>query len=88
MPKSIKTHTLRFPWVSSTSTTRPTPTSLKPEMNADVYYSIAGDDADFLIGGDIASLDFRTRLKNLQMPTLILAGRFDRVCSSQVLYPV
>jgi proline iminopeptidase len=49
------------------------------DINADVYYSIAGDDADFLIGGDIAKLDFRTQLKNLRMPTLILAGRFDRV---------
>jgi len=50
-----------------------------PEINPDVYYTIAGDDCDFLIGGDIANLDFRTQLKNLQMPTLILAGRFDRV---------
>ena len=50
------------------------------EINPDVYYSIAGDDADFLIGGDIAKLDFRTQLKNLSMPTLILASRFDRVC--------
>ena len=49
------------------------------EFNSEVYYAIAGDDADFLIGGDIAKLDFRTELKNLKMPTLILAGRFDRV---------
>ncbi len=52
---------------------------LATEINADVYYSIAGDDADFLIGGDIAKLDFRIQLKNLRMPTLIVAGRFDRV---------
>jgi proline iminopeptidase len=49
------------------------------EYNTEVYYAIAGDDADFLIAGDIAKLDFRTELKNLKMPTLILAGRFDRV---------
>jgi proline iminopeptidase len=49
------------------------------EINPDVYYSIAGDDADFLIGGDVAKLDFRMQLKNLRMPTLILASRFDRV---------
>jgi proline iminopeptidase len=49
------------------------------EQNNDVYYTIAGADADFLIGGDIAKLDFRTQLKNLKMPTLIIAGRFDRV---------
>ncbi len=50
-----------------------------PEINPDVYYMIAGDDCDFLIGGDIAKLDFRTQLKNLQMPILILASRFDRI---------
>ncbi len=49
------------------------------EFNPDVYYAIAGDDADFVIGGDIAKLDFRTTLKDLKMPILILAGRFDRV---------
>lgn len=52
---------------------------LTREFNQDVYYSIAGDDADFFTGGDITKLDFRTELKNLKMPVLILAGRFDRV---------
>jgi proline iminopeptidase len=47
--------------------------------NNEVYYSIAGDDADFVIGGDIAALDFRSELHKLKMPVLILAGRFDRV---------
>ena len=47
--------------------------------NPEVYYGIAGDDCDFLIGGDITNIDFRTELKNLNMPMLILAGRFDRV---------
>lgn len=47
--------------------------------NTDVYYAIAGDDADFVIGGDIAALDFRADLQKLKMPILVLAGRFDRV---------
>lgn len=50
-----------------------------PDMNPEVYYQIAGDDADFFIGGDIAKLDFRTRLKDLRMPVLIVTGRYDRV---------
>jgi Predicted hydrolases or acyltransferases (alpha/beta hydrolase superfamily) len=49
------------------------------DFNPEVYYAIVGDDGDFLIGGDIGKLDFRTELKNLKMPTLILAGRYDRV---------
>ncbi len=48
-------------------------------FNPQVYYQIVGSDGDFLIGGDIAKLDFRTELKNLKMPVLIMAGRFDRV---------
>ncbi len=48
-------------------------------FNPKVYYQIVGADGDFLIGGDIGKLDFRTQLKDLKMPTLIIAGRFDRV---------
>lgn len=51
----------------------------KADSNPDVYYTIAGDDADFVIGGDIAALDFKPDLHKLRMPVMILAGRFDRV---------
>jgi proline iminopeptidase len=49
------------------------------QRNNDVYYTIAGDDADFLVGGDIAKLDFRTRLQEMRFPVLIMAGRYDRI---------
>jgi proline iminopeptidase len=48
-------------------------------FNSKVYYTLVGYDGDFIIGGDIAKLDFRTKLKNLKMPVLIIEGRFDRV---------
>lgn len=47
--------------------------------NPQVGMGIAGDNADFLVAGEAATVDFRTRLKDLQMPTLIVAGRYDRV---------
>jgi proline iminopeptidase len=51
--------------------------------NADLYPVFVGDDVEFFIGGEVARLpDFRPRLKELAMPTLILAGRYDRA-----LYP-
>jgi proline iminopeptidase len=48
------------------------------EVNTDVLYQIAGDDAEFLVGGDLVRLDFRTSLSKLHIPVLVLAGRFDR----------
>jgi proline iminopeptidase len=51
--------------------------------NPDLYYRFVGSDIEFIIGGQVAAIpDFRPRLHELQMPTLILAGRFDRA-----LYP-
>lgn len=52
---------------------------VQQEFNTEIYFAIGGEDADFLIGGDIAKLDFRAQLKNLKMPTLIIMGRYDRV---------
>jgi proline iminopeptidase len=49
------------------------------ETRLDVYCRIAGPDADMILGGDLASVDFRERLKDIHVPTLILTGQFDRV---------
>jgi pimeloyl-ACP methyl ester carboxylesterase len=49
----------------------------------DLYFAFVGDDIEFFIGGEVARFpDFRPQLKQLRMPVLILAGRFDRA-----LYP-
>ncbi|MGZ3673472.1 MAG: alpha/beta fold hydrolase [Ktedonobacterales bacterium] len=51
--------------------------------NDDLYYVFVGDDVEFFIGGEVAKLpDFRPRLRELAMPTLVIAGRYDRA-----LYP-
>ncbi|MCW3127103.1 MAG: alpha/beta fold hydrolase [Bacteroidetes bacterium] len=49
------------------------------KFNPTVYYQMVGKDGDFIVGSDIATFDFRKELKNLTMPVLILAGRYDRV---------
>ena len=49
------------------------------DSNNDVYCQIAGRDADYTLGGDMASIDFRPRLRQIRTPTLVLTGRFDRV---------
>jgi len=48
-------------------------------MNMKLYYQMVGRDGDFIVGNDIGNFDFRKQLKDLKMPVLIIAGRFDRV---------
>ena len=48
-------------------------------FNSKVYYQMVGKDGDFIVGNDIGNFDFRKDLKNLKMPILIIAGRYDRV---------
>ncbi len=49
-------------------------------FNPEVYFALAGDDAGFVMGGDLGNLDFSSRLKEIEIPALVIGGRFDRVC--------
>jgi proline iminopeptidase len=49
------------------------------DINPDVFYAIMGVDGDFSVGGGHEQIDFRGRLAELKMPTLIVAGRYDRI---------
>jgi proline iminopeptidase len=57
----------------------PVSTYANKSFSLEVYKQIAGPDADIVLGGDLASVDFRSHLKKIMVPTLIIAGRFDRV---------
>ena len=48
-------------------------------FNSKLYYQMVGKDGDFIVGSDIGNFDYRQQLKNLKMPVLIYAGRYDRV---------
>ena len=51
--------------------------------NLELYPVFVGADVDFIIGGQVAQIpDFRTRLKEIPVPVMVLAGRYDRA-----LYP-
>jgi proline iminopeptidase len=51
--------------------------------NAELYPLFVGYDIEFFIGGQAARIpDFRPRLRELRMPLLVIAGRYDRA-----LYP-
>ena len=57
-------------------------------FNYPLYYQMVGKDGDFIVGSDIGNFDFRKELKNLKMPVLIVAGRYDRVAvpKMQMMY--
>lgn len=53
------------------------------DRNLELYPYFVGEDVDFEVGGQVASIpDFRSRLGELDVPMMVLAGRFDRA-----LYP-
>lgn len=49
------------------------------KFNTKLYYQLVGEDGDFKVGNDIAKFDVTKQLKDLKMPVLIIAGRYDRV---------
>ena len=57
------------------------------DINVDVYCQLAGPDSEIVLGEELASLDFRPWLKRTRVPTLILAGRFDRIASPKLVLP-
>jgi len=57
------------------------PNSFNPKL----YYQMVGKDGDFIVGNDIGNFDFRKQLKDLKMPILIIAGRYDRVAVPRMM---
>jgi proline iminopeptidase len=45
---------------------------------------MAGDDADFVVKGELARFDVRPLLKKIGTPMLIFAGRFDRMVPPRI----
>ena len=46
---------------------------------------MVGKDGDFRVESDIGAFNYRDRLKDLPMPVLILAGRYDRVAVPRMM---
>lgn len=57
----------------------------EPDLyNSDLWYAMAGEDADFIVKGELLTFDVRQPLKNMRIPILILAGRFDRTVPPKI----
>ena len=53
--------------------------------NPQLWYSMAGEDADFLVAGELRRFDARRTAKSLPMPVLVLAGRYDRLVYPELM---
>jgi proline iminopeptidase len=48
-------------------------------FRADVYATIVGDDPEWRVSGTMADYDPLPRMASLQIPTLVVCGRWDRM---------
>jgi proline iminopeptidase len=66
------------------ATKRPPTTDPAEDFREDVYFDILGDDPEVEVGGTMASFDARPTLARLRLPTLITAGRYDRIAAPHI----
>lgn len=74
---------VKYIYYHNTSRKQNMPSAKYRGWNSDVYYSIVGRDADFFVGGSMIDTDFRKELSSLNVPTLIIAGRYDGVSTPE-----
>lgn len=53
--------------------------------NSELWYSMAGEDADFIMSGELRDFDARRVVRSLRMPILVLAGRYDRLVYPELM---
>jgi proline iminopeptidase len=51
-----------------------------PGHAPEVYRAMIGRDPDWTVDGTLAGVEFGPRLDSLRVPTLVIAGRYDRIC--------
>ena len=73
----------KYVYYHNTEIKQKTPSTKFRGMNNDVYFAIIGRDADFFVGGSMIDLDFRRKLKDLDVETIIIAGRYDGVSTPE-----
>lgn len=73
----------KYVYYHNTQLKQKVPKSKHRGWSSDVYYQIIGRDGDFFVSGSMIDTDFRRELKNLEIPTLIIAGRYDGVSTPE-----
>ncbi|TYP77102.1 alpha/beta fold hydrolase [Aquimarina intermedia] len=74
---------VKYVYYHNTKLKQPMPKKVKRSWNAEVYYGIVGDDADFHVTGSMGAIDFRKQLSQIKTPTLVVAGRYDGVSTPE-----
>lgn len=50
------------------------------------YFDIIGDDAEWSLGGTLQGLEVEKDLKGFNIPTLIIAGRYDQITTPKIVH--
>ncbi len=73
----------KYIYYHNTELIRLMPPDAKRTWSDEVYYTMVGRDGDFHVTGCIGDIDFRRQLKDVKVPTLIVAGRYDGVSTPE-----
>jgi proline iminopeptidase len=74
--------------LAQASRRKPFSTDLRDRFHPEVYCDMIGDDAEVVVGGAMASFDARPALAQVQVPTWISVGRYDRISVPKVAFEI
>lgn len=60
------------------------PAEEERQFSPDVYYSMLGDDPEWIVGGTLKGYDPGARMRDYRGPVLVCAGRYDRVATPSI----
>ncbi|MGB0834788.1 MAG: alpha/beta fold hydrolase [Psychrobium sp.] len=58
----------------------------RDRFNMQAYFDIVGDDPEWTVDGTLKGITIEQELKGFTIPTLLIAGRFDKITSPKMVY--
>jgi len=58
------------------------------DENYDVYFGFVGEDPEWEVGGTLKGFDPTARLKGLNIPVLVVTGRYDRITPVAIAFDI
>ncbi len=58
----------------------------RDRFNIQAYFDIVGDDPEWIVSGTLKGITVEEKLKQFKVPTLLIAGRFDKITSPKMVH--